>query len=106
MSNNTVIIFGAFGALGRAVNARFTGGSWRSVLVDVAPPGARSSAPNYVTLHGIRSCEDQLKTIELKLRSDGIPVGSVRAIVNVGGGFRMDDASVCLSRQLSVSHRF
>ena len=96
MSSRTVVIFGSNGALGRAISKRFGDTSWRSVLCDVADI---SCMDNYVNLSAGVTAKEQYKLVEKKLADLSIIPSSVTAVVNVGGGFRMEKINVC-----SITH--
>jgi NAD(P)-dependent dehydrogenase (short-subunit alcohol dehydrogenase family) len=88
-----VLIFGSNGALGRAVSQRFAAAGWFRVLIDVTRNQIEPKIS--VGLSGIARLEDQFAAIENKLKELGVSSKQVDAVINVGGGFRMDDASVC-----------
>jgi len=88
-----VIIFGSNGALGRAISQRFSNGGWNRVLVDVSPTEQISDKRFFVSLSGITKLADQYSAIQSKLNEVGFPVNGIHAVINAGGGFRMDDAS-------------
>ncbi len=91
----SVVIFGANGALGRAIAQKFSTAGWKRILVDVSPNQSEPKAS--VVLGGLSRLEDQYAAIANKLTELGLARNQLDAIVNVGGGFRMDDASVrCL----------
>ena len=94
----SVVIFGANGALGRAIAQTFSNAGWSRLLVDVVP--SQSEPKVSVGLSGISRLQDQYNVIENKLKELGMSSNELDAVVNVGGGFRMDDASV---RLLSLS---
>ena len=91
MASRTVVIFGSNGALGRAISKRFSIASWNRVLCDVVDS---PSSENYINLSSQKTTNEQYRLIESKLSELSIHPGSVNAIVNVGGGFRMDTVNV------------
>jgi NAD(P)-dependent dehydrogenase (short-subunit alcohol dehydrogenase family) len=90
MQNKTVIITGAFGALGRVVAEAFVKRGARVVLVDKAP-----SPPAELT-KALGANALMLGNVDLTNRTDAAGVvekaqkqfGSVDVVVNIAGGFR------------------
>ena len=91
MASRTVVIFGSNGALGRAISKRFSDASWNRVLCDVVDS---LSSENYINLASRNSTNEQYRLIESKLSELSINPGSVNAVINVGGGFRMEKVNV------------
>jgi dihydropteridine reductase len=86
-----VIIVGANGALGRSVARKFAQASWNAILCDVTAP--HPPADRFIQLNSGAELGSQFEQLESGVISHLKSVSSVDAIVNVGGGFRMDDAS-------------
>ena len=85
-----VVILGSNGALGRAVSSEFKKG-WNRILCDVTDRIDDSSP--YIKLgFGIKT-RDQFNLLERTIVDEIGQSGKVDAIVNVGGGFRMDNAA-------------
>lgn len=86
-----VIILGANGALGRAVSHRFASSSWRRIMCDVSSSSSLDGL--FVQLKPGSALSEQYISIENVLTSEAGSAAKVGAIINVGGGFRMEDAS-------------
>lgn len=85
----TVIVTGAFGALGREVGRTLARGGWRVALVDAAAsapaelsaefgPDAMHAGVNLTDAHAAQTCADAVAAA----------AGRIDALVNVAGGFR------------------
>lgn len=90
--SKVIIILGANGALGRAVSKKFKGKDWKRVLCDVSDPIHVDS--EFVRLPSGTNAASQYSVLKDAVLKMGIDSGKVNAVVNVGGGFRMDNAAV------------
>ena len=88
-----VVILGANGALGRSVSRKFTDPSWTRLLCDISEPIDKEC--QFVALPRGASAKDQYAVLQKAVAGLTHGNGVVDAIVNVGGGFQMDSASVC-----------
>jgi dihydropteridine reductase len=85
-----VVILGSNGALGRAVSSEFKRG-WNRILCDVSDRMDDSSL--YVKLELGMNASDQFRQLEQSIVNEIGKAGKLDAIINVGGGFRMDNAA-------------
>jgi dihydropteridine reductase len=85
-----VLILGANGALGNAVSKRFIDGRWRTLLADVTQD--RLKAAPFVQLSSDWGAKQQYESLHNAVKAEFGNDSKLDAIVNVGGGFRMDNA--------------
>lgn len=85
-----VVILGSNGALGRAVSYEFKRG-WNRILCDMSDR-IEDSSP-YVKVESGMKISDQFRELEQSIVKEIGKGGKVDAIINVGGGFRMDNAA-------------
>lgn len=86
----SVVILGANGALGQAVAKRFIAASWNPLLCDVSALSAIAG-----TFHLIDTTlppKEQYESLAKAVKSEFGEGCRLDAIINVGGGFRMDNA--------------
>ena len=88
--SKVVVILGANGALGRAVSKRFAEASWKRIRCDLTD--SADTASRYVKLLPTSHISEQYLQIQEALNEVTGGQNVVHAVVNVGGGFRMEDA--------------
>jgi dihydropteridine reductase len=86
-----VVIFGSNGALGRAVSRRFERAEWQSILCDVTQPTVPSST--FLKIPVDASVMTQYELLETEILAKFGSKRKVDAVINVGGGFRMDNVA-------------
>lgn len=88
-ASKTIVIIGAKGALGRSLHNAFKRGAWKSILCDIGD--VPKDAELRIQLPRV-GADSQFSAIEQGLKEFSVSRGSITAIVNVSGGFAMDNA--------------
>lgn len=87
---NVVVVFGARGALGRKVVQTFSENEW--LAISIKNPFSRSHSEGACVSQEDNSVvADSLADVERQIHSSG---GRVGAVINVAGGFKMDNLSL------------
>lgn len=87
---NVVVVFGAGGALGRKVLQTFSKNDWLAISVKNPLSSSHSERASCIAQEDKSLLADSLADVERQIHSSG---GRVGAVINVAGGFKMDNAA-------------